>query len=336
MAGFPQTQLPQIPYYTALEGVYKGFNDADNAQARELSNLHDIFSNAKMMQEMGTYDQRTQQALALQAAQEQQARSHADLYDKQARADADGRYADRMAKADALKQLEAARSARAALQGVQGSYNLPGYDPNQALDQLFQNKAVPDFVSPILRPDANTNNYTKDALARAISSLEERDPLMMGQRKVETQQNAATERNNANIESRQRIAQWGNVQRQNLAALKANKAIDKIEAGFTKYTEMAFAANTPEERQVYQEMADKYKNAATEIKAASAVAAPEARADSSMGQLGLFQENAKRKKAGLPELNYREYRQQQIKQEQVKNPSSGTSKSGNKFTVTKD
>lgn len=164
------------------------------------------------------------------------------------------RYADKIAKAEAEKILQKKRDARGMLEGVMSRYDIPGMESGPELNNLIASGVLPESATRFLRsPDGKSSFFTKEALQGAIEHLGQGDPLYMGQRKVETQQQGATSRNDATIASREREGEANRDLKRELARQKfqfdsdlrtMGQSMDKLMA---TYMEKMRGATDPEE-----------------------------------------------------------------------------------------
>ena len=204
--------------------------------------------------------------------------------------DADEKYAEKIAKADALKKAQQFAMAIPKLSRYNSNFS---EDPQQGAQQFRQFQDELGSLPPELQAFFGTKDnmqLSQDLLGQAMEYAQGMHPELNRILRTEKTQQGQTDRNTANNERMKQIAQMQKEQRENLAKIKQSGQKESMENQAARFKEAARTADTPEEKSAYYELYVEAMDAAERLKAAPAVAGPDAKRKNTMKMLDDFNE----------------------------------------------
>lgn len=215
---------------------------------------------------------------------------NADNYTKKYDAD---RYADKIAKADQVKKDQALLEDISLLKGFSSRLGKTGQEFKPGMTS--QDTAALEF--PEVYKALQTKNlqgvfgtggnyqFTPELVTEALSMAERMHPELGKSARTELTQQGQTDRNQANIESRERIAQWASESRAEIAKQKASGQKQNLENLAAQYKGLADKEQDPVKKTELLQLYIEAKKGAADIKAAAATQGPQAKADAAVNTI---------------------------------------------------
>lgn len=267
LAGMSPFMAEQSAYNNEIQ------NKVRQAQAQQM------IQEAIQKQQMLPFDMESK------SANSEYMRAMAEKMRRDATQDNEMKYADKIAKSNAAKQLQQDRQSRTMLEGVLNAARSDrGLDTGPMLDNLMEK--LPEDVRSILRPSPKVNMYTDNAMETAIRLLQERDPEAAKTLRTSIQQTGQTDRDAAKIASNEKIAQMKTDAMKTVAETKKSGSKQSMENLASQYFESARTAGTPEEKNMYLELYAAAVEASKSIKAAGAQVSADLKKDTIERVLG--------------------------------------------------